>query len=103
MQKENYAIRDLDEWSPKYCEIEEEVDNNFNDVVECIKVNKEIKRIMRVSKRNWLLDPILVKDEIKDHINYAKEQIYYLKEDLEQQAKGVIKTIYGRFKRIVKR
>lgn len=99
MQDENY-IRDLDEWDPKFCEIEEEVNNDFKYVVTSIKANKEITRILKASKRNKLLDPIIIRAEANGFIRFIKEQSYYLEEELKQQAKEVIKSIWSKIKKV---
>jgi len=89
-------------WDSEQCEIMDESGLSFDVVQESLKLNDDIKRIIQLSKRNWLLDPIIVSNQIKHLKQTIKEEFYYLKIDLQQQSKEVIKNIYRRIKKAVK-
>ena len=99
MQDENY-IKDMDElWDVDQCQILDESGCDFEAVQSSLELNKELNKIMRKSRRNWLLDSTLLRDERDGFIRFAKEKIYYLKIDLEQQAKQVIRRICSKLRR----
>ena len=99
---EKDCIEDMDViWDSEQCEIQAEEQIDFDSYLQSLKLNDELSRVMRLSKRHWLTDPILVKNEITGLHDYIREQSYYLKIDLKQRAKGVIKSIYARVKSIL--
>lgn len=89
-------------WDKEQCEIHDEPGCDFEGVQQSLRLNKELSRIMKVSQRNWLLDPILLRDEAKGFRDYLREELFYLKIDLQQHAKDAVRTMMHKFKKALK-